>query len=314
MNYEIHPAAEIFPMMGEADLHELAEDIREKGQREGITLDGDGYVIDGRNRLKACEIAGVEPWFDDTHDFENEAERVDWVLSKNLHRRHLSDTQREAVAARVANLKIGFNQHTGSEGGSIEPPSSNEQAAQKLNVSREGVKRAKSAIKGGCEELVEKLSAGEVSSSLAADFVKAVPDRQEQAEIVKQGLAAIREATKAKPEAVVSIVRDDLNRDVPEPLRQAHGNGTKLISLGRKVDQLKREVLALCDSVGGQFIAKQAIVLAARDMKGAICDGAYWTACPRCDGRGCDRCKDSGFVPRSSKGHLSAADKEVLGL
>jgi len=58
----VHPAANIFPMMDDRRLGELAQDIRENGQREQIRL-LDGEVLDGRNRLAACDIAGVKPNF-----------------------------------------------------------------------------------------------------------------------------------------------------------------------------------------------------------------------------------------------------------
>ena len=55
-----HPAAAEFPMMDGARFQELLDDIRAHGQREPITL-CDGLVLDGRNRLKACEALGIVP-------------------------------------------------------------------------------------------------------------------------------------------------------------------------------------------------------------------------------------------------------------
>lgn len=59
-----HEAAELFPMMDEAALRELADDIRVNGLREEVVLvNGDTglTILDGRNRLLACRMAGVEP-------------------------------------------------------------------------------------------------------------------------------------------------------------------------------------------------------------------------------------------------------------
>lgn len=58
----VHPAADIFPMMEEKRLAELAQDIRDNGQQEPIRL-LDGAVIDGRNRLAACRLVGATPHF-----------------------------------------------------------------------------------------------------------------------------------------------------------------------------------------------------------------------------------------------------------
>jgi ParB-like chromosome segregation protein Spo0J len=56
---DIHPAAELFPMMAPEQLAELAEDIKTNGLRVPIKRMRDGACIDGRNRLRACEMAGV---------------------------------------------------------------------------------------------------------------------------------------------------------------------------------------------------------------------------------------------------------------
>src|SRR5690606_33589017 len=55
VNDSVHPAATIFPMMDDERLRELAEDIKQNGQREPIVYWKD-QLLDGRNRLKACEL------------------------------------------------------------------------------------------------------------------------------------------------------------------------------------------------------------------------------------------------------------------
>ena len=102
---EFHPVASIFPLMGEAELDALAEDIRANGQREPIWLHRDGRIIDGRNRWLACRKAGVQPL---TRTFEGEdGELVAFVVSQNLHRRHLDESQRAMVVAKLATLRDG---------------------------------------------------------------------------------------------------------------------------------------------------------------------------------------------------------------
>jgi hypothetical protein len=94
----IHPAAEIFPMMSEAALNELAEDIKANGLQHPIVRH-EGQVIDGRNRLTGCQRAGVQPTF---IEWSGTGSVVAWILSTNHHRRHLTDQQRAMVAGRVA--------------------------------------------------------------------------------------------------------------------------------------------------------------------------------------------------------------------
>ena len=54
--YEAHPAAELFPLMDNVALAALIRDIKENGLQEPILL-WEGKILDGRNRLKACERA-----------------------------------------------------------------------------------------------------------------------------------------------------------------------------------------------------------------------------------------------------------------
>ena len=94
--YPFHPVAEIFAMLDDAALDELAQDIKTHGQRVPIEL-VDGQVIDGRNRYVACRIAGVDPRFVELESTPTDL--VSYVLSRNLHRRHLDRSQRAMAAA-----------------------------------------------------------------------------------------------------------------------------------------------------------------------------------------------------------------------
>lgn len=92
-----HPAAELFPLMTDEELQELAADIRANGLLEPVLL-LDGAVLDGRNRMAACALAGVSPYFTQAKNIESP---TTYVVSKNLHRRHLTISQRAAIAARM---------------------------------------------------------------------------------------------------------------------------------------------------------------------------------------------------------------------
>ena len=78
----------------------LVEDIDEHGLREPILV-YQGLVLDGRNRLRACEIAGVEPRF---VEWDGVGSPLALVLSRNLHRRHLNEGQRAIIAARAKGM------------------------------------------------------------------------------------------------------------------------------------------------------------------------------------------------------------------
>ena len=126
---EFHPAASIFPQLACVELDDFVKDVKEHGLREPIwTLDG--KILDGRNRYRACVKAGVTPMFREWTG----TDPVAFVLSMNVHRRHLSVSQRAMVAAQVATLRDGQKK----PGASIDAPSQAEAAAL-LKVSRPSV-------------------------------------------------------------------------------------------------------------------------------------------------------------------------------
>lgn len=94
---DVHPIADLFPMLAEDELRELAADIKQRGLLQPIVLDADGRVLDGRNRLAACELAGVEPEFT---NYEGE-DAEGYALSVNIQRRNLTKGQTAMVAAKA---------------------------------------------------------------------------------------------------------------------------------------------------------------------------------------------------------------------
>lgn len=177
--YPIHPAAEIFPMMSDSELSELANDIKENGQIEPVVI-YDGMVLDGRNRLRACEIAEIEP---KAHELTGINSPVIYVLSKNLHRRHLTPSQRGAIGAETiplleeearkrqaeagrANLRhesrpIGHNSGAGA---------SRRLAAELVQVGEGTVQRA-DEVRRKDPVLFEKIKSGEMTANAARNMI-----------------------------------------------------------------------------------------------------------------------------------------------
>lgn len=92
----VHPIADLFPMLADDELAELADDIRERGLLQPIVLDTESRILDGRNRLAACDLADVEPTFT-TYDGDDPG---GYALAVNIARRHLTKGQIAMVAAR----------------------------------------------------------------------------------------------------------------------------------------------------------------------------------------------------------------------
>ena len=113
--YDTHPASEMFPIMLEKDIKELADDIRINGLREPITTFG-GKVLDGRNRIKACEIAGVDPIFSELQPDESP---VHFVWSMNYARRHLTTSQRSMAIITMQDMLAKESKQRMSRGGKL---------------------------------------------------------------------------------------------------------------------------------------------------------------------------------------------------
>ena len=179
-SYPLHPAAEIFPVMDEMAFAALVADIAAHGQREPILI-LDGQVIDGRHRLRACEQLDIEPLVREVS--ADEGDPFGLVVSLNLHRRHLSESQRAMVAAKLANMPLGSNQHRQiylPSGSRSESLVSQECAADILKVSRRSVRHARAVIDSGVDELQNAVETGVVPVSTAANLARLPADTQRE--------------------------------------------------------------------------------------------------------------------------------------
>lgn len=163
---EAHPAANVFPWLPDTDLNALAEDIKENGQEYKVVRLPDGRVVDGRNRELACRIAGVEPQY---HEIDMTwAEVIALVRSRNLHRRFLSESQRAMAAVALTELVDRDPERTASrEADDTQPPLSQREAADVLDVSRSSVQRASKVAKDA-PELVDAVRDGKLDVHTAA--------------------------------------------------------------------------------------------------------------------------------------------------
>jgi len=200
-NYPIHPAATMFPRMTDEEFAGLKEDIRKNGLKNPIVT-WKNAVIDGRYRLRACLQLNIKPQFTQLSD---EADPVAYVVSCNLHRRHLTTSQRASIAARLATLKVGMNQHSITKLPTLDSSSSEvlqncntsngsslTEAASMLNVSKRAVSSASHVQEHGCSTLIAYVDSGEITVSLAEAFCKTITDPKERTEIARRGPGAIR--------------------------------------------------------------------------------------------------------------------------
>lgn len=216
--YRPHPLAELFPLIEGQAYWDLVADIREHGVREPVVM-LDGMVLDGRNRYLAAREAGRPV---PVVQYEGD-DPLGYVVSLNLKRRHLSESQRAMVAAKLAKLPPGRPAETAPIEAVSQP-----KAAELLNVSRSAVQRAHVVQDRATPALVAAVDLGAVSVSAAAEVAK-LPEPV-QVEIVEGGPVAIREAAKNIRAEIIDVstgrarapVASRKNPDyAPNPLRDA---------------------------------------------------------------------------------------------
>ena len=96
----IHPAADLFPLIDDAAFAELCDSIKQDGLDQPVTIDQEGRLLDGRNRLLACHKTGVAL----DHEVYLGSDPVGFSLRANLHRRHLNQGQKAMVALKVEEI------------------------------------------------------------------------------------------------------------------------------------------------------------------------------------------------------------------
>lgn len=185
---ESHEYAELFPMLGDAELSELAASVKSNGLREPVVLYC-GKVLDGRNRLRACGIAGVEPRFAELPDGQDP---LQFVLDHNLHRRHLNESQRAMVGARLKEIYSAEAKErqkrkpADSVVKNFTPQNgkSRDKAAEAVNVSGPLIDAAAKVAKQGVPELAAAVVAGDIAVTRAAK-IAALPEAEQREAVAK---------------------------------------------------------------------------------------------------------------------------------
>ena len=219
--YEAHPAAELFPLMDNVALAALIRDIKENGLQEPILL-WEGKILDGRNRLKACEKAGVEPRFQRLEVCDSPTAIV---ISKNLHRRHLSVSQRAmlgALAKREFAKEARLRQEASrtrpgrrvgmppAEDKAVatfpplgEPGKARDQAAELVGVSGRTIDAAHRVLESKRADLVDAVQSGQMTVSKAAVAIAQPPTPPEPSQSTAREQPRIR---RCSPKAFLDTI------------------------------------------------------------------------------------------------------------
>lgn len=168
-NLQLHPLCTLFPRITGIDFEYLRADIAANGLREPIVVH-EGMILDGGNRYRACLEAGVEP---SIKEFDG-GNLVSFVLSANLHRRHLTPGQAAAIVASATDWQTsqsrGRPEQTAPGSGLILSTVADRAAASGSSVATQ---RRADAVTKADPELSRQVASGEIT--LAAAVKAAAP-------------------------------------------------------------------------------------------------------------------------------------------
>jgi ParB-like chromosome segregation protein Spo0J len=241
VSYEFHPLCQVLPDMPKGQFEELVADIRANGLLHPIVL-LDGQILDGRHRYRACVECGIEPQFTPFVGTDPAA----FVVSENLVRRHLTESQRAMVGAQLSVLKQGrpLNNCRRDDNYSIDQT----EAAKMVGVSRSSVVKASRVKREGVPALVQKVVAGDITLYEARKIAKlgapaqakivAIDDRRERQRAL--GAARNRSAGRAAAPRIdmmemvpgTAFVRDTLHRldQITNQLLGAEGSSEAFVT------------------------------------------------------------------------------------
>ena len=230
-----HAALSLFPEMEEEELRGLAADIRANGLLNPIVLAGK-KVLDGRNRLLACKVADAEPIFIqwDLASGDTQVSAVTWVISQNMARRHLTASQRAAVALEAEKL-LAFEarkrQSTSTGGESPQP-----------------VEKLPQAAKGKARDIAGKLL--RVSGRYVQDVKKISKEVPELIAEIKAGRLTVSEAKeqskkKSQPGPATGHQQADLRSEVRSLTQHLRGAVEALNKIQGRSEKEWQEILFL---------------------------------------------------------------------
>lgn len=292
--YEFHPYAEVFPMMTATEFRELLADMQgEHGQREPITL-LDGKILDGRNRYKACRHLGIEP---KVREFNGNGDPIDFIVSMNLRRRNLTESQKGLVAAKIANLERGRPKETAktsTKPAEINPPRggfTEAQAAKLVDTSERTVSRGKKVLKEASRRAIREIEAGKKTLGQVEKEIK---------------------ETKAKEETAKTEHFDKTGYPIPPSILDDWKQAESFRSTLADLQRIKLSVGKALDASDLMFREiGQDTFIELNNAWSALKQVLPYAVCPTCQGRTRDKCtvcKQRGYVSEFAYRHWFAKD------
>jgi hypothetical protein len=236
---EFHEAANIFPI-DDDNIPELAADIKAQKQQVPIEMMG-GKVLDGRRRWLAYKLAGITPITREV----NPADPIAYVMSLNLHRRHLSPTQASMVGARAKEIYDKQAKERKVEGGKsagkgrpkdmenfphpMDSGTSRDLVGKAVGVSGKSIDFATRVLNNGIPELIAAVDSDKLAVSTASKIASRPHDEQKL-------LVARADVAARRPRPATEVQPDDSDSEGEEVKRK----GVGVIRANEAINSLSR--------------------------------------------------------------------------
>ena len=193
--FPLHPLSVMFRSWDEAEDSAAVLSLEELGQLDPIEVFS-GQVIDGANRQRVLLSQGMPVrWVDVTAKIESKKISLeDYVMGKNISRRHLTASERAMIAARMLSEKSNISPKPTK--GRPKNNSSFLLPEDVVSTAKVGKSDAKAAIKvlqKGKKDLIEKVERGEINVRDAAKSLRPLPTSDET-KPEQKSLALLRKA------------------------------------------------------------------------------------------------------------------------
>jgi hypothetical protein len=238
--YRVHPVASMFPPLPDDEYEDLKGSIELMGQTYPIIVQ-DGWLLDGRNRLRACIELELPPKI---QEYRGTLTPEFFIETVNMHRRHLDEGARAAISAKIRAWIISRqNAEAQKTGKSADGKAGGRGRKKNLEMNSslgllEPLLEPKTRAKDARSTVGQIAEAAQVSHHKAAQAVavaKAAPDLLDQVATGKVTLKdAAKQARAATPERTPKHSEQQSRRKPDEYLDVK----TKLV--GRVYDVIKK--------------------------------------------------------------------------
>lgn len=249
INYDLHPLCTLFPRMVSTEFQALVADIKAHGLREPIVLH-DGLILDGGNRYRACIQAGIEPHFS---TFCN-GNPVSFVLSANLHRRHMTAGQQAAIVASAHDWAKAQPAYRPEKGCNVAPLSTVAERSAQSGASERTQKSADKVAKAD-PDLAVQVAHGDISLPQAVAIVENKPPKPPKPKLLNEEESARILAENAELREQNAEIIADAKEAIDDNTRLSaiFESDDKLAEAMQEIERLRAEVRVVRERLNGKM-------------------------------------------------------------